>query len=213
MEKIDSAIQKNDFKALVVAVEEYSKHNSVSSSPASFLSGPGEVSVTGGINYKPIQGEVTPEFEQGSIFYVVGNRCQKYGNISLAIASFQEALKRGYEFPSVYNNMGSGYKELGLYLDALKCYQRAIKLDPNYLVGYLRAVSIIVAFLDNLENQAIELMKEYFSRGGTWEFLESVIQGRPSQEEKNRLANFVRKNKKFFNPSKETKPKKRWLFF
>ena len=105
----------NDKRKLISAVEDFVDENPDYIQQGAILGGPG-VPVEGGkIGFGILPKRFSKRKHQGMMFYVVGNRCQKIGNLELAITAFDEAIKRGYKFPSVYNNMASPYKKLGQY--------------------------------------------------------------------------------------------------
>jgi|GEM_PF-5842818 len=156
--EIIEAIETNDRRALVRTVKKYArKIDSMLSSITGVKWGP---SVDGVIDIE----DRSPEEEEGGEFYTVGNMCDRREKYELAVAMYEEAL-RTFKHPSVLNNMASSFKRLGEYGKALECCVQALKLDPNYIVGYARAAILIEAYAVFSPTPAIEYINNYLSKG------------------------------------------------
>ena len=187
---IDEAISTGDRQKLIRTVENYAAENP--DPPTTFYSGPGTIMVNGTPVSSPAPEHITPEWRLGMMFYNVGNGCRNQGKHELAIDMYQEAINRGYIYPSVYNNMAGTQKELGRYIDALQSYAKALELEPQYLIGYLRMASMIVTYTDIPQNDAADLVVKFFARGGTIEILQEFTMGRPTHEERETFLQFLK---------------------
>ena len=54
------------------------------------------------------------------------------GNYSGAIAAYREALRQNQLLPDVYLGLGMLYRREGNLQEAMKAYQKALTLQPNY---------------------------------------------------------------------------------
>ena len=88
--------------------------------------------------------DIAPEFVEGRCS--LGNAYFELGRIDKARSEVKAALKiqptckpaKGLleKIKRKYKNLGDSYKEKGGYLEAIKAYQQAISIDPNYKEAY-----------------------------------------------------------------------------
>jgi len=63
--------------------------------------------------------------------FTAGNEFYKLRQYEKAIDSYHEILKRGFESPGVYLNIGNSYFRLGMIGKAILYYERGRRLDPS----------------------------------------------------------------------------------
>ncbi|GFR95351.1 stress-induced-phosphoprotein 1-like [Elysia marginata] len=74
-----------------------------------------------------------------------GNTAFKGGKYPEAIQHYTEAIKRNPEDAKIYSNRAACYTKLMEFAMALKDSEECIKLDPNFIKGYLRKGAILLA--------------------------------------------------------------------
>ena len=60
----------------------------------------------------------------------------------MAIESYEKALNINPDYVDAMNNIGTAYCDLENYIDAVKCYTNAIKINPLYSI-YYKNLSVI----------------------------------------------------------------------
>jgi predicted O-linked N-acetylglucosamine transferase (SPINDLY family) len=65
-----------------------------------------------------------------------GNLLLKQGQLTEAIACYQQALTLTPNYASAHNNLGTIFSQLGRFEEAIACYQQALRADPNYVQAY-----------------------------------------------------------------------------
>jgi tetratricopeptide (TPR) repeat protein len=107
-----------------------------------------------------------------------GGAYQTQGDLSHAMADFNESMRIDPTYPSAYNNRGNTWYRRRDFDRAIADYNQAIQLDPKYGSAYVNRGSALGAKgdLDRAiadYNQAIRLdpkdTKAYYNRGMAWE--------------------------------------------
>ena len=107
-----------------------------------------------------------------------GGAYQTQGDLSHAMADFNESMRIDPTYPSAYSNRGNTWYRRGDFARAIADYNQAIQLDPKYGHAYVNRGSawgtrgdLDRAIADY--NQAIRLdpkdTKAYYNRGIAWE--------------------------------------------
>jgi len=73
---------------------------------------------------------------------------------------------------------------MGKYHRAGHHYLQAIRLDPNYLSGYVRLLVMIGAYdVSRFEvGHPLKLLREFFRRGGDRDQINGLLLGQPDEE-------------------------------
>lgn len=66
---------------------------------------------------------------QGEVYVLLGTVLLKKGEIDASIDTFQEALKTGYETPTLYMRLADAYRTTGRFSEALEAYKKKFGLD------------------------------------------------------------------------------------
>ena len=61
-----------------------------------------------------------------------GDFLQSRGQLSEAIACYQEAVEQNPDYAEAFNNMGIAYKNQNRLASAVACYRKALKVNPEY---------------------------------------------------------------------------------
>src|SRR5215510_5639467 len=61
-----------------------------------------------------------------------GLNAQKQGNWRRAAHAYQEAINQREAFPEAWSGLGYSLRPQGKYADAIRAYDRALKLRPDY---------------------------------------------------------------------------------
>jgi tetratricopeptide (TPR) repeat protein len=67
--------------------------------------------------------------DQGKVYFILGTTLLKNGEIAESIATFQKAIKMGYETPMLYLRLADAYREEGRFKDAFEAYKNKLRLD------------------------------------------------------------------------------------
>ena len=87
-----------------------------------------------------------------------GYQEKQKGNLNEALNYYTKAVEIGLDNPSVYNDMGILFEEVGFDLRAEQHYRKAIQADSNYLPAYIN-----LAYLYK-KNKNLEKAAQYFQK-------------------------------------------------
>jgi Flp pilus assembly protein TadD len=76
--------------------------------------------------------ETTDAGKRAALYAHMGDISLQNGNISQAIASFQEAVSLNPHDKTTFNNLGIAYMQAQRYTEAIASLSEAIRIDPNY---------------------------------------------------------------------------------
>ena len=82
------------------------------------------------------QREKVAQCEKAEVYYDLGNRYQRKGDLKQAVVCYYKALRIRPGYASAYNNLGLTFSRMGSYLKAVDCYLAAIKLQPDFAQAY-----------------------------------------------------------------------------
>ena len=95
---------------------------------------------------------------EGENYFKLGNKYYVEGNLEKAIEFYNISSNKGYNMPILFNNFGVAYKDKWELNKAIKCFKKAIKLDPKYRPPYS---NLGLAFEEKKEyEKAILIFKE-----------------------------------------------------
>lgn len=77
-----------------------------------------------------------------------GNDFFKKGDYPNAIKHYSEAIKRNPDDAKIYSNRAACYTKLAEFHMALKDCDDCIRLDPNFVKGYLRKANVLIGLKD-----------------------------------------------------------------
>ena len=78
-----------------------------------------------------------------------GNEFYSQGDYPEAIKHYNDAIRRNPDDPKLYSNRSACYTKLMEFHLALSDAEQCIKMDPNFVKGYLRKGASLVAMKDN----------------------------------------------------------------
>ena len=98
----------------------------------------------------------------GNFYYDTANYIwDQFWNYELAIKVYKKALEYKKE-DQIYNNMATSYKRLKRFDEALVNYEKAIELDINNPIRYIRP-SLLYAYIWN-KQKALEFTQKFFDK-------------------------------------------------
>jgi len=98
------------------------------------------------------------DLDKSAIAREEGNTLFKNGDFVGAVKSYTECIMRDPSDPRGYNNRAAAYTKLVALPEALKDAEEAIKIDPNFVKGYIRRSNVLFAMRDY--TKALEAIQE-----------------------------------------------------
>jgi len=98
-------------------------------------------------------------------YRIKGYEEQKSGNLGKALTYYAKAVSLGLQSPSVYNDMGVVYEQLGVQDKAIEFYLNAIKADPEYQPAYTNLAYLYLERGDH--RNAIAFFRERIKKAPT----------------------------------------------
>ncbi|GAA5858159.1 hypothetical protein JCM8547_005675 [Rhodosporidiobolus lusitaniae] len=97
-----------------------------------------------------------------------GNTAFKAGDFATAVSHYSESIKRNPRDARGYTNRAQAYTKLMALPEALKDAEKAIEVDPNFVKGYIRKSTVLLAMKEvDKALAAIELAAEKDTSGSS----------------------------------------------